>query len=83
LLQILLNSAVATESLSANVTSDVPNPNAAGATSNVQIVVASNAESDVPTMPEWGLFMLAMLLMGTATRVQKINNPNGSLKNTS
>ena len=76
-LQILLNSAVATESLAASITSDVPNPNPAGTTSSLQILVTNSPDSDVPTLPEWGLILLAMLLMATTIRAQK-NNPNGS-----
>ena len=71
-IQLLLNSGVATETLAASVTSDLPNPAPAGSSSNMQIAIsAGNNNSDVPTLPEWGVILLAMLLMGTATRARQ------------
>ncbi len=71
-LQLDWNSSVTVGTLSAGVTSDLPNPVPSNSSSNLQIAVSiGNDNSDVPTLPEWGLIMLAMLLMGTAARVQQ------------
>ena len=78
-INILWNNSVATETLSASVTSDLPNPTPAGTTSKIQVAVSTgnnssngNDNNDVPTLPEWGMLLLAMLLIGTATRVQRL-----------
>jgi uncharacterized repeat protein (TIGR01451 family) len=71
-LQLMWNTGVTVGTISAVVASDLPNPAPSGSTSKLQIAVSNgNDNSDVPTLPEWGLIMLAMLLMGTAARVQR------------
>jgi uncharacterized repeat protein (TIGR01451 family) len=53
---------------SAGVTSDVTDSVAANDTASVLILAApfGNSDSDIPTLPEWGAILMAMLLMGAA-----------------
>jgi uncharacterized repeat protein (TIGR01451 family) len=67
LINMLWSNTVATETLTASVTSDLPNPAPAGNTSNVQVVISnSNNAADVPTLPFWAELVLATLLGGIA-----------------
>jgi uncharacterized repeat protein (TIGR01451 family) len=71
LIQILLNSGVATETLSASVISDLPNPATAGSSSNMQVVITGNTDNDVPALPWWGQMLLATILGGIAMTAQR------------
>ena len=50
-----------TASISASVTSELPDPVAADNT-QVSEVALSNVDGDVPTLPEWGMIVLLILL---------------------
>jgi uncharacterized repeat protein (TIGR01451 family) len=67
-LSILLASdnSVATETLTASVASDVPDPVPANSTATMQVAIIDNNQNDVPTLPLWGQLLLASLLGGSA-----------------
>jgi uncharacterized repeat protein (TIGR01451 family) len=72
LINIFWNNIIATETLTASVTSDLPNPVPSGSTSNVQIVISNNNNAaDVPTLPFWAELILAMILGGIAIGVKR------------
>jgi len=71
LFEVSWSNGVTLGTISAAVTSDLPNPVPSGSSSAIQVAVNASDNSDVPTMPEWGLILLAMLLMGTAVRMQR------------
>lgn len=50
------------ESLVAGIGSDLPDPVATDNTASFQIAFESAIDGDVPTLPEWGLILLASLL---------------------
>jgi uncharacterized repeat protein (TIGR01451 family) len=75
LINILWNSTVATETLAASVTSDLPNPAPAGSTSTVQIVISNtNTAADVPTLPFWAEVILATILGVIVITAQRKNS---------
>ena len=63
----LLWNALVAETLTASVTSDVPDATSANNTSGLQVTGASDA--DTPTLPQWAALMLGglLLLMGRST----------------
>ncbi len=71
LIQIMLSNGVAMESISANVSSDLPNPAPAGSTTNIQVAVSGNNDNDVPALPWWGQLILATILGGIAITTRK------------
>jgi uncharacterized repeat protein (TIGR01451 family) len=74
LINILWNNSVATETLSASVTSDLPNPTPANSTSKVQVAVSNNnADNDVPALPFWAELILATILGGITLAAQRKN----------
>ncbi len=76
-LQLIWNTADASAVISAAVTSDLPDPFMADNTTSVQVIVSAgnisngNDNNDVPTLPEWGMILLAMLLTIAAARSQQ------------
>lgn len=76
-LQIMWNTAAASAVISATVASDLPDPSMTDNTSVIQVVVSAgnnsigNDNTDVPTLPQWGMVLLAMLLTVAAARVQQ------------
>jgi uncharacterized repeat protein (TIGR01451 family) len=71
-LQIMLSSSIASENLSARVTSDLPDPVPADSSANLQVDLSVNNENDVPTLPEWGQLIMAVMLGAIAiTRRRK------------
>ena len=59
-----------------SITSDVPDPNGANnsVSTSLSVLAGTNPDSgDVPTLPQWGAIILAVLLMGSAMRVQARN----------
>jgi len=60
-LQLTWNNANGTESLSANISSDLPDPVSADNSANFEALVQP-ANQDIPTLPEWGQMLLAALL---------------------
>ncbi len=72
LINILWNNSVATETLSASVTSDLPNPTQTGSTSKIQVTISNNnADNDVPSLPFWAELILATILGGIAISAQR------------
>jgi uncharacterized repeat protein (TIGR01451 family) len=72
LINILWINIIATETLTASVTSDLPNPVPAGSTSNVQVVISNtNTTADVPTLPFWAELILVTILGGIAIGAKK------------
>ena len=75
LINIVWNNSVATETLSASVTSDLPNPTPAGSTSKVQVAVSNisnnSADNDVPALPFWAELILATILGGIAIAAKR------------
>jgi uncharacterized repeat protein (TIGR01451 family) len=74
-LQLLWNTANASANITASVTSDLPDPVIANNNSAIQIVVGTvnttdigNDNTDVPTLPQWGVLLLAMSLSVIATK---------------
>ena len=66
-IQILWNTSPILETLSASVSSDLPNPAPSGSTSKIQVaIITGNNDNDVPTLPEWGQLILATILGGIA-----------------
>ncbi len=79
-LQLMWNAADASAIISVAATSDLPDPYMADNTSAIQVTVSagSNTNSgydnnDVPTLPEWGMVLMAMLLAAGAARTQRCN----------
>lgn len=77
-LQLLWNTTDAFAVISAAVTSDLPDLSMTDNTSVIQVAVSAgnntgsgNGNNDVPTLPEWGMTLLAMLLTVTAARAQQ------------
>jgi hypothetical protein len=73
-LQITWNS-TATATISATVASDLPDPVAANNSAAIQVTVSATTiiagdNLDVPTLPQWAMLLLAMLLIHTAVRVR-------------
>lgn len=66
LIHIMWNTSVATENLTASVSSDLPDPVPADSNATIQIVLNYNNDNDVPTLPEWGQLILATILGGVA-----------------
>jgi hypothetical protein len=70
------NTAGASAIISAAVTSDLPDPSLADNASVIQVVVSTqNAttdgyNNDVPTLPEWGMILMAILFTVAAAQVQ-------------
>jgi uncharacterized repeat protein (TIGR01451 family) len=75
-LQLMWNTAGASAIISAAVTSDLPDPSLADNASVIQVVVSTqNAttdgyNNDVPTLPEWGMILMAILFTVAAAQVQ-------------
>jgi uncharacterized repeat protein (TIGR01451 family) len=73
-IQILWGNVAATETITAAVTSDLPNPAPAGSTtSKIQVAVSGGNDNDVPDLPWWGQLLLATLLGGIATTARRNN----------
>jgi uncharacterized repeat protein (TIGR01451 family) len=77
-LQLMWNTTAASAVISAAVTSDLPDPSITDNTSAIQVIVSAannisngSDNTDVPTLPQWGMLLLAMLLTATAARVQR------------
>jgi uncharacterized repeat protein (TIGR01451 family) len=77
-LQIMWASPIASALISAAVASDLSDPTMTNNISVIQVVVsagnnlnAGNDNTDVPTLPQWGMLLLAMLLTITAAQVQR------------
>jgi uncharacterized repeat protein (TIGR01451 family) len=77
-LSILLvsDSSVTTETLTASVASDLPDPVPSNGTATMQVAIIDNNQNDVPTLPQWGQLLMATLLGGSAilARRKGINN---------
>ena len=71
LINILWNASSTTETLSASVTSDLPDPLPSDSSANIQVVISNNADNDVPTLPWWGQLVLATTLCGIAITTRK------------
>ncbi len=71
LIQIMWNTGVATETLLASVSSDLPDPVPADSSSSIQIAVSN--DNDVPALPWWGQLMLAAILSGIAITTLRRN----------
>jgi uncharacterized repeat protein (TIGR01451 family) len=67
-LSILLacDNSVATETLTASVASDLPDPVPANGTATMQVAIIDNNDNDVPALPWWGQLLLATILGGIA-----------------
>jgi hypothetical protein len=66
--QLSWSQTAAVESLAAGIGSDLPDPVAGNNAASLQIALASASDGDVPTLPEWGLILLASLLGFTVMR---------------
>lgn len=67
----LLWNTTGTQSLSASVSSDLPDSNSANNTVNVPIVVTSDGgAADTPTLPQWAAMLLGGLLLLYMARLQ-------------
>jgi uncharacterized repeat protein (TIGR01451 family) len=77
-LSILLasNNSVTTETLTASVASDVPDPVPANSTATMQVAIIDNNQNDVPTLPLWGQLLLATILGGSAIFARRKNISN-------
>ena len=77
-LSILLacDNSVTTETLTASVTSDLPDPVPSNSTATLQVAIIDNNQNDVPTLPLWGQLLLATILGGSAifARRKGVNN---------
>ncbi|RTL52746.1 MAG: IPTL-CTERM sorting domain-containing protein [Rhodocyclaceae bacterium] len=62
--QIYWDSVVGPASISASTTSDLPDPNSADNSGSVLVEVSGNDGADAPTLPEWGMLLLATALIG-------------------
>jgi uncharacterized repeat protein (TIGR01451 family) len=72
LINILWSNTVATETLTASVTSDLPNLATSGNTSNVQVAIShNNNDADVPMLPFWAELILATMLGAIAIAAKK------------
>ena len=65
-LQLAWSTGGAPASVSASVASDLPDPVASDNTQVVEVAFGASIDGDVPTLPEWGTLLLAMLLAGMA-----------------
>ena len=63
--------------LVAGISSDVPDPVANNNAGSFQIAFQAGGDGDVPTLPEWGLILLAGLL-GLAVMRQRGHGPRGA-----
>jgi uncharacterized repeat protein (TIGR01451 family) len=77
-MQLIWNTTDSSAAISATVTSDLPDPFMTDNTSAIQVIVSNpnnttggNDNNDVPTLPQWGMVLLAMLLAAVANRVQR------------
>ncbi len=73
-LQIIWNTP-ATATISATVASDLPDPISANNSAAIQVTVSATTiiagdNLDVPTLPQWAMLLLAILLIRTAVRVR-------------
>jgi uncharacterized repeat protein (TIGR01451 family) len=77
-LSILLacDNSVATETLTASVASDLPDPVPANGSATIQVAIIDNNDNDVPVLPWWGQLVLATVLGGSAifARRKSVNN---------
>ena len=76
-LQLMWNTTDASAVISTAVASDLPDPSLADNTSAIQVVVSTQSNTtdgnnnDVPTLPEWGMILMAILLTVAAAQVQR------------
>lgn len=66
MIQLLWGNSIATETLTASVISDLPDPTPAGGSATFQVSIGESNDNDVPTLPWWGQLLLATMLGGTA-----------------
>ena len=74
-IQLIWNTPDAAAVISTAVASDVPDPSLPDNASSIQVMVGAGSnpanDNDVPTLPQWGMIMLALLLTVAATRAQR------------
>jgi uncharacterized repeat protein (TIGR01451 family) len=78
IIQLIWNSVAAGAAISSGVSSDVPDSTSSNNTSSIQITqntTGGNNNADIPTLPEWGMLLMAfsMLLIGWRTRLRTRN----------
>jgi hypothetical protein len=66
LILLASDNSVATETLTASVASDLPDPVPSNSTATIQVAIIDNNQNDIPTLPLWGQLLLASLLGGSA-----------------
>lgn len=72
-IQLVWNSVVAGTSISSGVDSDVPDSDSSNNTFTVQITqdtAGSENNADIPTLPEWGMLLMALTLILTNLRAR-------------
>jgi uncharacterized repeat protein (TIGR01451 family) len=67
---IAWNAADSTATVATTVTSDLPDTSIADNSASLAINVAADS-GDVPTLPEWAVLLLGMLLLGTLARTRQ------------
>ncbi|MBK8118768.1 MAG: DUF11 domain-containing protein [Sulfuritalea sp.] len=75
--QLIWTNAGDVGNLVAGISSDVPDPVANNNAGSFQIAFQAGGDGDVPTLPEWGLILLAGLL-GLAVMRQRGHGPRGA-----
>lgn len=70
-IQITWNAIAGAVSIAVGVTSDLPDAVASNNTTTIQVGLKP-IDTETPTLPEWGMLLLATLLMGIALRKKQI-----------
>ena len=73
IIDLTWNSITESSSISSSVTSDVPDNTASNNNSNLAIVIETNQNNaDVPTLSEWGMLLMATILMWLSFRSRRL-----------
>ncbi|MBI3479740.1 MAG: IPTL-CTERM sorting domain-containing protein [Nitrosomonadales bacterium] len=71
-IQLAWNTSLAAATISATAASDQPDPTITNNTTALQVtVIVMNDNNDIPTLPQWGMIILSMLLGMIAIRTQR------------
>jgi len=73
IIELTWNSVTASTSISSSVTSDLPDSTASNNDSNLAIAVDTNQNNaDIPTLSEWGMLLMATILMLLSLRSRRL-----------
>ena len=70
-IQLDFGNGTPTDTLTASVVSDLPNPVPSGSTSSIQVAVSDSNDNDVPDLPWWGQLLLASILGSIAINARR------------